>query len=736
MLGRLFSVFTGTPAVTGKSDVSLDTSLDTHSTMQADRPIESRSEDLFDRGPFAVQIANVLASRNDPSSLVIGIYSPWGDGKTSTLAMIKECLRAQRDIIVMDYNPWFYGDTTEQLTRSFFKSIKAKLEKTGFFTKEKIGVVMETLGAEIPYVGSGVKRIAEVMTTEALTEARDELGSILKKHQKKVVIFIDDIDRLDRVDIQTLFKLVRLSGGFDNTTYVLAFDDVIVAEALGQNYGSGDPVAGRAFLEKIVQVPLHLPPIRREQLRQLLFEACDRALLENGIELTGDERSELGHALSAGVTYALHTPRQIKLFENAIHFAIPLLKGEVRISNLIQIEALRVLCPRVYDAIRKNPDAVLRSRDTNVNEVRRTPIDTAIDDISSRDEDRSPIRSMVEELFPRSGGTSYGNEWEPVWAGEKRICSRDYFPRYFNYSVPKGDISDLTVENLISQAEIDDPEAVGEIFANFFESGRAELLIKKLRQREESLSLGSIPVIISQISANASKIPISSELYFYDFTVSQAATLITKLAARAEPAKQDEWLIGAIEKTDSLMFGAHILRNSDPASRHVKNSTPLDRERVEVIADALLKRFLVIAKHRDVVNDNTEQLATVIYAIEHCGNHKTNAKLSRFLNQIVAASPENALQMVKALAGRSQESGGPITVSDLKEAAYVSISDVMDAAIIYNQLRKLFGEKIGMSGWQDKKTYDGNVDSRIAEQFAQIHLEMKSLQDQGGEKGL
>lgn len=266
-------------------------------SVQVDRPIKYAAEDMFDRASFAKQIAEIIARRADPSSLVIGIYGPWGDGKTSTLAMVKEYLEAHADVLPMDYNPWFYGDSTEAITRSFFQSIKNKLEKSGWFSKENIGGLMTAYGKAIPQFGDAVQGVGEAITTEALVETRDKVGGILRKHGKKFVIFIDDIDRLDRRDIQTLFKLVRLSGDFDHTTYVLAFDDAIVSEALGEAYGTGNSLAGRRFLEKIVQVPLHLPPARTDKLRDLMFAACERVIVENGITLNESDGPELAHAL-------------------------------------------------------------------------------------------------------------------------------------------------------------------------------------------------------------------------------------------------------------------------------------------------------------------------------------------------------------------------------------------------------------------------------------------------------
>jgi predicted KAP-like P-loop ATPase len=57
-----------------------------------DVPIHTSDEDEFDRAPFARRIAQTIVGRRDPSSLVLGIYGPWGEGKTSVLNLIRTTL--------------------------------------------------------------------------------------------------------------------------------------------------------------------------------------------------------------------------------------------------------------------------------------------------------------------------------------------------------------------------------------------------------------------------------------------------------------------------------------------------------------------------------------------------------------------------------------------------------------------------------------------------------------------
>ncbi|MBL9068359.1 MAG: hypothetical protein JNM03_00015 [Sphingopyxis sp.] len=708
------------PANAGTRDPEAEAGGD-NTAMQADRPIERKAEDIFDRAPFAEQIAGIIAGRVDPSSLVIGLYGPWGDGKTSTLAMIRESLENNPDIIAMDYNPWFYGDTTEQLTRSFFASIQAKLEKSGYFTLEKIGSVMETFGGGVPYVGEGIKNVGKAMTTEALTDARDKLGEILRRHRKKVVIFVDDIDRLDRADIQTLFKLVRLSGGFDHTTYILAFDDAVVAEALGQAYGSGDPVAGRRFLEKIVQVPLHLPPVRREKLRDLMFAACDRTLSANQIELKEGEGSELGHALASGFVHALKTPRQVKLLDNALSFAVPLLKDEVRAVDQVQIEALRIFYPELYEAVRKSPDTMLRSREQREGQ-RLSPVEAAIDALKAGEDEKKAVRDFLIGLFPRFSTMGYGDDWDASWNAEKRICGRDYFPRYFGYAVPQGDISDKVVDELVGVAAAGDVGAARVIVADSFTLGAAELLVRKLRSREETLPIDASLPIIRAVASNAASIPVTRDIMMGDFVLSQAATLVTRLAARADAEQQDSWLAAAIEDTDSLFFASHIVRRSLAEPKRPNDRASLPALRVERLGALMLGRLRAMARQGDIFEQVGDRIGRVFNAIRSSGSEATQRGLRELLAETLAADASNAVRFVKAFAGRTQGGDGVTRISDLTRDNYRGLATVFDMDALFAQLEAAFGEEIAKAEWREADGNIGDDDRRIAEQFAFLHL--------------
>ena len=66
-----------------------------------------------------------------------------------------------------------------------------------------------------------------------------------------MIIFVDDIDRLDIDSMLSMFRLIRLNADFINTIYILSFDRQVAIELLE----SEQKKFGRKYLEKIIQVP-------------------------------------------------------------------------------------------------------------------------------------------------------------------------------------------------------------------------------------------------------------------------------------------------------------------------------------------------------------------------------------------------------------------------------------------------------------------------------------------------
>ena len=91
-----------------------------------DRPWKQGDPDPLHRTEYAKRIAETLARRTtQPEGLVVGLYGPWGEGKTSLLHMIEAHLAAE-EVEAIWFNPWYFT-SQDALIRGFFDELAQKL---------------------------------------------------------------------------------------------------------------------------------------------------------------------------------------------------------------------------------------------------------------------------------------------------------------------------------------------------------------------------------------------------------------------------------------------------------------------------------------------------------------------------------------------------------------------------------------------------------------------------------
>ena len=118
--------------------------------------------------------------------------------------------------------------------------------------------------------GKSLKDNAESKLNDVAYRKR-EVERTLLEFDCKILVVIDDIDRLSNEQIRLVFQLVNAVAGFPNTIYLLSFDKDIVSRALEDVQGCN----GQEYLEKIIQVPFDVPPVDISRLYNVLFEKLD-----------------------------------------------------------------------------------------------------------------------------------------------------------------------------------------------------------------------------------------------------------------------------------------------------------------------------------------------------------------------------------------------------------------------------------------------------------------------------
>ncbi len=304
--------------------------------------------------PLATSFARYACSLDASEGVVLGVYGPWGSGKTSFLNLT-ECAFEEIGVDVLRFDPWHFSGTGQLLNR-FFEEISTKSSKLNFskhFPKhlatyvELIGIA-SIVAPEVSVV-LPISRFVSSMfqcanPPQSLKEVRDEIEGELRNRELPIVIMIDEVDRLTKEEVLEVFKLVRLIGRFPQLIYIVACDREQVEKALDRNQ---DYHSGRRYMEKIIQYPVNLPHIADHRLIQLLDKGpkdiLDSANLDRVIK--NDRWPDIKSTIVAPL---LKNLRDVNRFLTVVSAAVDDLESLVTPVDVIALEAVRMFLPDTF----------------------------------------------------------------------------------------------------------------------------------------------------------------------------------------------------------------------------------------------------------------------------------------------------------------------------------------------------------------------------------------------------
>lgn len=522
-------------------------------TWQTDDPLFDPNDDRLGRAAFARGVADAIATRRDEASIVLGLFGPWGDGKTTVLNFVERGLAEYEDIVVVRFNPWLIADE-RNLLPAFFAQVAADLDRRLGGTRRMIAEGLRKFGTALGAIslplgsaslgGAGTGAVAEALAGSTLDDLRRDFELLLRGEGKRVVVVIDDLDRLDDREIRAMFRLVRLAAPFDRVTYLVACDDSVVATALRDMHG-GTEQTGHAYLEKIIQVPLHIPPASETALIRIAFEGIETLLEDLGITLSPETAQEIGAGYRTGLSPAIRTPRSVKRLLNALTFALPLLKGEANVADVIAVEGIHVAYPVLYRALREHPawflartpTVRLGRADDQDGQAARQRIEGVLAPLGpgQRDAAIALLRSLyplVDSMWSDSFETRSEAE---LFAGQ-RMASPAYYDRYLSYALPTDEVSDQELDALLA-----DPSTLAEgIAGRIAAEGPAIVgsLTTKLTTRLDGLSAEAQLVLLELLPRLGPTVldtrEVPSVLFGYSLQ-EQLARLIAGLVVQLPP---------------------------------------------------------------------------------------------------------------------------------------------------------------------------------------------------------
>ncbi len=425
-----------------------------------DAPIRSSAEDDLGRAPIAHAFARSILELDASQGLVVGVLGPWGHGKSSFINLMREEFEGipkefesseeseptsegsetRRALTVIDFNPWMFSGS-DQLIHFFFTQIGAELKVKN---ESRLGKIADWLGQyagvlkpaaqffSLPGasavgegIAAGISGLAGTTSADrSVQKVKDDITEALSKLEKPIVVVIDDIDRLTKIEIREIFKLVRLTASFPNIIYLLAFDRERVEQALSE-----DGISGRAYLEKIVLMSFDVPQASEKLLRSRALTELKR-ILSPVTNATLDKHRWPGAYLEV-IEPLLSNIRDMTRYAISAKQTIKDLGDKVDLVDLLAMEAIRILRPEIFERLLKLQHDLVNQPIAILQEGAETegPIDALLKEFHK---DRSILQYLLNSIFPAAqdkNGEKY-TQYDSIWRLEHRMAHVDFLKLY------------------------------------------------------------------------------------------------------------------------------------------------------------------------------------------------------------------------------------------------------------------------------------------------------------------
>ena len=252
-----------------------------------DEAVGQGGEDALKISSYKDALVEFVKKTDTP--MTIGVQGEWGSGKTSLLNQIWNDLEQfnKNDDSIDDFkqiwiNSWEHSllcSPEECLMKIINEIILELLDADGDKKRsEKItkGVnnIMKgalRIGSSLTLGVAGVNAVDDIFSenSNSIKELREQLKKLVSEIKSletnrygKVIIFVDDLDRIDPKDAVSILELLKNIFNIKDCVFVLAIDYQVVVKGLVGKFGQPTPENEwefRAFFDKIIQLPFSMP---------------------------------------------------------------------------------------------------------------------------------------------------------------------------------------------------------------------------------------------------------------------------------------------------------------------------------------------------------------------------------------------------------------------------------------------------------------------------------------------
>lgn len=347
-----------------------------------DSPISRLEQDFLSVEKYAKSLSKFIIQSDTP--ITIGLQGEWGTGKTSLMSLLLEQFNGDENgnqIASSWVNTWEYSmfrgvqETTPSVLKGMLEKLKEscgdhwtildeadeKIKKaTKFFGNLANQVIANQTGLDLKGAagssGHSKRVVAEIAEVKKLiSDLIQELINHDKNPVKKVVFFVDDLDRIQPSDAVEVLESLKNIFDIPNCVFILAIDYDVVVKGLESKFGpktKENEREFRSFFDKIIQVPFSMP-VGAYNINSFL----KNKLHELDVEVTDEEVSQITKIV--GYTVGSN-PRSLKRYLNTFSLIKIIVddnddqEDEVNKILLFAILGIQISYPEIFRLLTQN----------------------------------------------------------------------------------------------------------------------------------------------------------------------------------------------------------------------------------------------------------------------------------------------------------------------------------------------------------------------------------------------
>jgi hypothetical protein len=422
---------------------------------ESDDPIRTWEEDAIGRASLVDSISVKLMISKTP---VLALFGELGSGKTSTLNLLREHL--DNKAIVVSFSTWLPG-SQETFTAYLLSDIANECQKHYLVPglRKSAKRFAKAVGKNVPFLRNYFESLPEATQRDDIANIYAALGRL----PKRVIVLLDELDRMEKDELVTLLKIIRGVSHLPNLSFVCAGDFKTIVKTVKGDVNNESIAYFEKFFFDVIEIPpLDAAAMKKAGIERLVTTLNHRSWFEKPAE-EESFRTQIGEVWDERIAPFCRNLRAIGLLANAVGSAAAPLIREVHPVDLTLLEILRRFKPQIYSIVAKNSvvltggPGLFRGGVYHTDKEKEALAKGLLAEVqraTSGDQELHEVKGVLGELFPRFReienerwgarmDSAQGNASESDDEKSRRIRNPEIFPAYFRYELPEAIFSSV-----------------------------------------------------------------------------------------------------------------------------------------------------------------------------------------------------------------------------------------------------------------------------------------------------